>query len=62
MDLLEGILPAYLTAPKPSTADSMQYSPMFWSGMFTREARQLAGTRPPAIAGDLAPFTTCKTS
>lgn len=44
VDLLEAILPAYLTAPKPSTADSLQYSPMFWSGMFTRETRQLAAT------------------
>lgn len=44
MDLLEGILPAYLSAPKPSTADSLQYSPMFWTGMFIREARQLADT------------------
>jgi len=42
VDLLEGMMPAYLTAPKPSTADSLQYSPMFWSGMFTREARRLA--------------------
>ena len=44
MDLLEGLLPAYLSAPKPSTADSLQYSPMFWTGMFTREARQVAKT------------------
>jgi DNA-binding response OmpR family regulator len=36
------IMPAYLSAPKPSMADSVQYSPMFWSGMFTREVRQLA--------------------
>jgi CheY-like chemotaxis protein len=43
-DLLEGIMPGYLTAPKPSMADSLQYSPMFWTGMFTREARQLAST------------------
>ena len=49
MDLLEGIMPGYLTAPKPSTADSLQYSPMFWTGMFTREARQLAST----LVGDL---------
>jgi len=44
VDLLEAILPAYLTAPKPSTADSLQYSPMFWRGMFTREMHQLAST------------------
>ncbi|BBO80397.1 hypothetical protein DSCO28_09630 [Desulfosarcina ovata subsp. sediminis] len=44
MDLLEGIMPGYLSAPKPSTADSLQYSPMFWTGMFTVEARRLADT------------------
>ena len=44
-DLLEGIMPAYLSAPKPSTADSIEYSPMFWRGMFTREIRQLASRR-----------------
>jgi CheY-like chemotaxis protein len=41
-DLLEGIMPAYLNAPKPSTADSIQYSPLFLRGMFTRETRNLA--------------------
>jgi DNA-binding response OmpR family regulator len=49
MDLLEGIMPGYLTAPKPSMADSLQYSPMFWTGMFTREAQKLAST----AVGDL---------
>ena len=44
MDLLEGIMPGYLRAPKPSMADSLQYSPMFWTGMFTQESRHLANT------------------
>ena len=44
-DLLEGMMPAYLSAPKPSMADSIQYSPMFWRGMFTREVKQLASRR-----------------
>jgi CheY-like chemotaxis protein len=60
VDLLEAILPAYLSAPKPSTADSLQYSPMFWTGMFNREVRQLAKTpvadlmspAPPVIEAD----------
>ena len=60
MDLLEAIMPGYLSAPKPSTADSLQYSPMFWTGMFTREVSQLAATpvgelmspTPPAIDAD----------
>jgi CheY-like chemotaxis protein len=41
-DLLEGIKPAYLKAPKPSMADSIVYSPMFWSGMFATEVKRLA--------------------
>ena len=44
-DLLKTILPAYLSAPKPSLADSIQYSPIFWNGMFTTEVRQMAETR-----------------
>jgi len=40
--LLHAIMPAYLSAPKPSTADSIEYSPMFWDGMFSRELAQLA--------------------
>ncbi len=39
-DLLELVLPSYLTAPKPSMADSIQYSPMFWQGMFIKEVKQ----------------------
>ena len=42
IDLLRAVMPGYLSAPKPSMADSVQYSPMFWSGMFTREITRLA--------------------
>jgi CheY-like chemotaxis protein len=56
-DLLETVMPGYLSAAKPSTADSIQYSPMFWSGMFTKTVQQIAGKKirdimseaPPAI-------------
>jgi len=41
-DLLQGLMPSYLSAPRPSTADSIQYSPMFWAGAFTRELKILA--------------------
>lgn len=41
VDLLAAVLPAYLTAPKPSMADSLEYSPMFWKGMFLREIKAL---------------------
>jgi len=45
LDLLQAIMPAYMSAPKPSTADSIQYSPMFWAGMFTWETKELAKRR-----------------
>ncbi|MBW2029830.1 MAG: response regulator [Deltaproteobacteria bacterium] len=59
-DLLEAIMPAYLRVPKPSMADSIQYSPMFWRGMFKREIAKLAKKRieeimspaPPNIEAD----------
>jgi len=44
-DLLGALMPAYLSAPRPSMADSIQYSPMFWTGMFTREVAILGGRR-----------------
>ncbi len=43
-DLLQTMLPAYLSAPRPSLADSIQYSPIFWNGMFTTEVREKAST------------------
>ncbi len=44
-DLLELVMPSYLTAPKPSMADSIQYSPMFWQGMFFKEVKQKSQIR-----------------
>lgn len=60
IDLLRAIMPRYLSAPKPTLADSIQYSPMFWVGMFTREVLEMRATvigevmspAPPAIAAD----------
>ena len=45
IDLLKALMPAYLSAAKPSMADSIHYSPMFWSGMFTREVQSLASKK-----------------
>jgi CheY-like chemotaxis protein len=44
-DLLDAIMPRYLTAPKPTLADAIQYSPMFWVGMFSREVARLRNVR-----------------
>lgn len=40
-NLLETIMPEYLSAPKPSLADSIEYSPMFWKGMFSMGIRDI---------------------
>ena len=55
-DLLKAMMPAYLNAPKPSTADSVQYSPMFWKGMFTRAVRDLVKVKVHEIMS-IAPLT-----
>jgi len=56
IDLMQAIMPRYLSAPKPTLADNIQYSPMFWVGMFTRETRAIrsAPVRDVMSAGPLA--------
>ncbi len=44
-DLLKAMMPYYLFAPRPSMADSIQFSPMFWGGAFYREIRNLSASR-----------------
>lgn len=55
LDFLEAIRPAYLSAPKPPMADSMQYSTMFWSGLFTRRTLALTGKKVSEIMSDSPP-------
>ena len=60
LDLLKAIMPSYLSAPKPTLADSIVYSPMFWAGLFTRSIRELGPKKiseimspaPPVISVD----------
>jgi len=40
--LLRATIPSYITAPKPSMADSVQYRPAFWSDMYTHQIRKIA--------------------
>lgn len=53
-DLIRALRPAYLSAAKPSTADSMQYSSMFWEGLFTTQAKILAQRKVGDIMSDVA--------
>ena len=52
MDLIVAIRPAYLSAPKPSMADTLQYSAMFWSGLFTIQAKALVKKKVKDIMSD----------
>ncbi|MEA1966624.1 MAG: response regulator [Thermodesulfobacteriota bacterium] len=49
MDLIKAARPAYLSAPKPSMADSVQYSSMFWDGLFTTQTKAMVDKK----VGDL---------
>lgn len=53
-DLIRALRPAYLSAAKPSMADSMQYSPMFWEGLFTTQVKTLAQRKVGDIMSDVA--------
>ena len=58
MDLIQALRPGYLSAPKPSMAYNVHYSPMFWTGLFTTQAKALARKKiedvmsPPPLAVD----------
>lgn len=41
-DLIHYLQPSYLLSPKPSLAEGIEYSPMFWKGLFTTQTRALA--------------------
>jgi len=55
LDLIRAVRPGYLSAPKPSMADSLQYSPMFWTGLFTSQARNLAKKKVSDIMSEAPP-------
>ena len=54
-DLIAGVLPEYLSAPKPSMADSIVYSPMFWSGLFTSQVKVLSKKKIREVMSDAPP-------
>ncbi|XXJ20673.1 response regulator [Desulfovibrio caledoniensis] len=56
LDLVEAIRPDYLSAPKPSMADSLQYSAMFWQGLFSSRVREIMGNPVRDIMSDTLPF------
>ncbi|BDQ37017.1 hypothetical protein SYK_13770 [Pseudodesulfovibrio nedwellii] len=41
LDLIDAVRPEYLSVPKPSMADTLQYSAMFWQGLFTSRVKEI---------------------
>jgi DNA-binding response OmpR family regulator len=54
-DLIGAVRPSYLSAPKPSMADTIQYSTMFWSGLFTTQVKALAKKKVGEVMSEEAP-------
>ena len=55
LDLIAAVRPAYLSAPMPSMAQTLQYSPMFWTGLFTSQSRVLVNKKVKDIMSDAPP-------
>jgi len=55
LDLIQAARPAYLSAAKPSMADSMQFSRMFWSGLFATQVKALANKQVAEVMSDSPP-------
>ena len=55
MDLIDAVRPDYLSAPKPSTADNLHFSTMFWSGLFKFQAKALAKKKISEVMSDPPP-------
>ena len=54
-DLLRKTRPSYLSAAKPSTADSLQFSPLFWSGLFSSQVKELGQKRVDEVMSESPP-------
>jgi len=55
LDLIDAIRPGYLSGPKPSMADSLQYSAMFWQGLFSSRVREIMDNPVRDIMSDTIP-------
>ncbi|WP_243545381.1 CBS domain-containing protein [Pseudodesulfovibrio tunisiensis] len=59
-NLIGAVRPEYLSAPKPSTADSLQYSAMFWQGLFTSRTREVVAQPVSSFMSDNPPSVDAK--
>ncbi|WP_319543260.1 response regulator [uncultured Pseudodesulfovibrio sp.] len=55
LDLIDAIRPEYLSAPKPSMADTLQYSTMFWQGLFTSRVKEIVDKPVQTFMSDYLP-------
>ncbi len=56
LNLINAIRPDYLTAPKPSMADSLQYSAMFWEGLFTSRVKEIMNRPVRELMSEILPI------
>ncbi len=61
-DLIAGARPAYLSTPKPSMADSIVYSPMFWTGLFTSQVKALSKKKIREVMSEAPPTVDVDTN
>ncbi|WP_319466329.1 response regulator [uncultured Pseudodesulfovibrio sp.] len=62
LDLIDAVRPEYLSAPKPSMADSLQYSAMFWHGLFTSRVKEIMGRSVRDFMSDTLPKIDAETN
>ena len=55
MELMQAVRPGYLSVAKPSMADSIQYSRMFWTGLFSTQVKALANKKVEEVMSDSPP-------
>jgi len=61
-DLMEAVRPAYLRTPFPSMAGTIQYSHIFWSGLFTTQTRVLGDKRVNEVMSESPPSVDMSTN
>ena len=55
LELMQAVRQDYMSTAKPSMADSIQYSRMFWSGLFTTQVKALANKKVEEVMSDSPP-------
>ncbi len=61
-DLIEAVRPAYLRTSFPSTAGTIRYSNIFWSGLFTTQTKVMGDKRVEEVMSESPPSVDISTN